>query len=107
MDFINVVDIARANVLAAKAAATDEVFNIASGTETSLNRLADVMLAAMGSTLRPEHVAERKVNPVPRRLADISKARQLLGFEPTVSLEDGIRQLVAWWQEERCTATAQ
>jgi UDP-glucose 4-epimerase len=107
IDFINVVDIARANVLAAKSSATDQVFNIASGTETSLNRLADVMLAAMGSTLRPEHVAERKVNPVPRRLADISRARRLLGFEPTVSLEDGIRQLVAWWQEEPCTATAQ
>jgi UDP-glucose 4-epimerase len=107
IDFINVADIARANVLAAKAAATDEVFNIASGTETSLNQLADVMLAAMGSTLRPEHVAERKVNPVPRRLADTSKARRLLGFEPTVSLEDGIRQLVAWWQEDKCTATAQ
>jgi nucleoside-diphosphate-sugar epimerase len=107
IDFINVVDIARANVLAARAPVTDEVFNIASGAETSLNRLAEVMLAAMGSTLRPEHVAERKVNPVPRRLADISKARRLLGFEPTVSLEDGICQLVAWWQEQRCAATAQ
>ena len=104
IDFVNVVDIARANVLAAVAPVTDEVFNIGSGEETSLNTLADVMLTAMGSTLRPEHVPERTVNPVPRRLADISRARRRIGFEPTVSLETGIRQLVEWWQEERCAA---
>ena len=106
IDFINVVDIARANVLAAVAPVTDEVFNIGSGEETSLNTLADGMLKAMGSTLRPEHVPERKVNPVPRRLADISRARRMIGFEPTVSLEAGIQQLVEWWQEERCAARA-
>ena len=106
IDFINVVDVARANVLAAAAPVTDEVFNIASGEETSLNMLADVMLKAMGSTLRPEHAPERKVNPVPRRLADISKARRMLGFEPTVGLEEGIDRLVAWWQEERCAVRA-
>lgn len=106
IDFVNVVDVARANVLAAAAAVTDEVFNIGSGEETSLKALADVVLKAMGSTLRPEHVAERKVNPVPRRLADIGKARRMLGFEPTVGLEAGIQQLVDWWQEARCVAAA-
>jgi UDP-glucose 4-epimerase len=60
----------------------------------------------MGSRLRPEHVPERKVNPVPRRLADIGKARRMLGFEPTVGLEAGIQQLVDWWQETRCAARA-
>jgi UDP-glucose 4-epimerase len=104
IDFVNVIDVARANVLAAAAPVTDEVFNVASGEETSLNVLADVMLKAMGSAMTPEHVPERKVNPVPRRLADISKARTMLGFEPTVSLAQGIDQLVAWWQEERCAA---
>ncbi len=102
IDFINVVDVARANVLAAAAPVTDEAFNIGSGVETSLNELADVMLAIMGSTLRPEYTPARKVNPVPRRLADISKARRLLGFEPTIGLEDGLRHLVTWWQEEQC-----
>jgi len=58
-------------------------------------------LQAMGSDLRPEHRPERGVNPVRRRLADVSKARQLLGFEARVPLEMGLRDLVAWWYADR------
>jgi len=101
MDFICVQDIARANLLAAQAEVTDEVFNIASGVETSLNDLAYGLLKVMGSDLQPEYGLERKVNPVPRRLADTRKAEQILGFQAEVSLEDGLRQLVDWWQGER------
>lgn len=101
MDFVYVDDIARANVLAAKADMTDEVCNIASGVETSLHDLARTLLKAMGSDLRPEYGPERKVNPVPRRLADVSKAQRLLGFEAQVPLEDGLRRLVASWRKER------
>jgi len=106
MDFIYVEDIARANILAAQAEVSDEVFNIASGTETSLNELADTLLKVMASNLRPEYGPERKVNPVPRRLADIGKARRLLAFEAQVPLEDGLRRLVAWWQSERSATEA-
>jgi UDP-glucose 4-epimerase len=101
MDFIYVEDIARANILAAQADVTDEVFNVASGVETSLNGLAVALLKVMESDLRPEYGPERKVNPVPRRLADTGKAQRQLGFEARVSLEDGLRQLVAWWREEQ------
>jgi UDP-glucose 4-epimerase len=102
MDFVHVADIARANVLAAAAPVSDKVFNIGSGTETSLNELADALLTVMNSPLRPEHAAERKVNPVPRRLADIAEARRMIGYEPSISLEDGLRQLVMWWHEAQC-----
>jgi UDP-glucose 4-epimerase len=101
MDFVYVEDVARANILAAKAPVVDEVFNIASGTETSLKELADALLKVMGTTIAPEYGPERKVNPVPRRLADTSKARRLLGFEAQVPLEVGLGRLVAWWREER------
>ncbi|HTU03013.1 MAG TPA: NAD-dependent epimerase/dehydratase family protein, partial [Candidatus Sulfotelmatobacter sp.] len=101
MDFVFVEDIARANVLAARASVSDEVFNVASGEETSLNDLAQALLRVMGSDLRPEHGPARKVNPVPRRLADTSRAKRWLGFEATVSLEEGLRRLVAWWTAER------
>ena len=101
MDFVHVTDVARANLLAATATATDHVFNVASGVETSLSELADALLQAMGSDLRPEHRPERGVNPVRRRLADVSKARQLLGFEARVPLETGLRDLVAWWCADR------
>src|SRR5262249_35969321 len=63
MDFISVEDIARANILAAESTVTDEVFNVASGTETSLNELLSELLKVMGSSLQPQHAAERKVNP--------------------------------------------
>ncbi|MFM2061638.1 MAG: hypothetical protein RLZZ507_1308 [Cyanobacteriota bacterium] len=97
MDFVYIEDIARANILAAKADITDEVFNIASGVETSLNDLAHSLLKVMGSDLQPEYKPERKVNPVQRRLADVSKAKELLEFEAQVSLEEGLSRLVTWW----------
>src|SRR5262249_31357835 len=101
MDFVHVHDIARANILAAKSDISDEVFNVASGTETSLKAVAQQLLAVMGSSLQPEHTAERKVNPVPRRLADTRKANELLGFECQVRFDQGLRSLVDWWQQER------
>jgi UDP-glucose 4-epimerase len=101
MDFVFAEDIARANVAAAEADVSDEVFNVASGTETSLNDLAHILLRVMGSDAPLEYGPERKVNPVPRRLADVSKARQVLGFRTTVSIEEGLRRLVDWWQAER------
>jgi nucleoside-diphosphate-sugar epimerase len=100
MDFIYVEDIARANILAAQADVTDEVFNIASGVETSLKDLAYVLLKVMGSDLKPEFGPERKVNSVPRRLANTRKAEQMLGFRAQVSLDEGLRRLVKWWREE-------
>jgi UDP-glucose 4-epimerase len=101
MDFVYVGDIARANILAAQVDVTDEVFNIASGTETSLNDLAVALARVMGSDVKPEYGPERKVNPVPRRLADVSKARAMLGFEAQVGLDEGLRRLVDWWRDQK------
>lgn len=101
MDLIYVEDIARANLLAAKADASDEAFNIASGEETTLNDLANYLLKCMGSDLRPEYGPVRKVNLAQRRLADVSKARRLLGFEAQIRPEEGLRRVVQWWRRER------
>jgi UDP-glucose 4-epimerase len=100
MDFVYVEDVARANILALEADISDDVLNIASGVETSLDELAGLLSKVMGSDKQPEHGPERKVNPVPRRFADIRRAGQLLGFQPRVSLEEGLRKLVAWWQAQ-------
>lgn len=104
MDFIHVHDIARANLLAAKSEITDEVFNVASGTEVSLLQLARMLCTVMGSTLQPVHVPARAVNGVTRRLADTSKARTRLGFETNISLDSGLRDLVSWWRQEQAQA---
>lgn len=101
MDFVYIEDIARANILAAKAAVTDEVLNIASGTETSLKELAELMLKVMHSDLKIEYGPERKVNPVSRRLADVRRAEEAIGFKSQVGLEEGLRRLVAWWQADK------
>jgi UDP-glucose 4-epimerase len=101
MDFINVVDIARANVLGLTSDATDEVFNVASGAETSLKELAYALLKVMGSDLHPEYLPPRSVNPVSRRLADTSKAERMLGFKAEIGLEAGLEQLVQWWRANR------
>ena len=101
MDFVYIEDVARANVLAAKSARSDEVFNVASGTETSLNELAAAMGRAMGVILPPEYGPARKVNPVPRRLADTRQAERSLGFRAQIGLEDGLRELVSWWKQQR------
>jgi len=106
MDFVYVTDIARANILAAEAPVSDEVFNVASGVETSLNDLAYALMKVMGVDMHPEYGPERKVNPVPRRLADTSAARERLGFEARVDLEAGLRDLVAWWKAQKSGGAA-
>jgi UDP-glucose 4-epimerase len=98
MDFVHVVDIARANILAAESAQTDAVFNIASGVETSLNDLARELLAVMKSDLTPEHGPARKVNAVTRRLADTTAAAEALGFRAEIGLHQGLEALVEWWR---------
>jgi UDP-glucose 4-epimerase len=106
MDFVFTEDIARANLLAASAEATDEVFNIGSGTETSLTELAQALQRAMDSDLPLEFGPPRGVNSVTRRLADVSRAAECLGWKAEVSLDEGLRRLVTWWRRQRGTDAA-
>jgi len=100
MDFIYVKDVARANLLATKAAITDDVINVASGTETSLKELADALSRVMGVDIPHSYGPARKVNSVARRLADVSKAENVLKFKAQFNLEQGLRELVDWWARE-------
>ena len=65
-----------------------------------------MLLAVMGSDLPVEHGPERAVNKVSRRLADTSLARERLGFEAEVDLEEGLTRLVDWWRGERADEPA-
>jgi UDP-glucose 4-epimerase len=97
MDFVYVDDVARANILAMTSDLTDEVFNVATGTETSLLDLLQALLWITGhESVRPAFLPERTVNPVSRRLADVSKADRLLGFRARIGLEEGLRRLMDW-----------
>jgi UDP-glucose 4-epimerase len=101
MDFVHVADVARANVLAATAEVSDEVLNVASGTETSLAQLAHALLHVMEADLPVEYGPARSVNGVARRLGDTTRARERLGFRAEVGLEEGLRSLVDWWRAEQ------
>jgi len=102
MDFIYVEDIARSNILALKSKSDNQVFNIASGIETSLEELCFLLLEAMGSDLKPKYMPlpeDRKKVEVQRRLADTSKAAELIDFKAQVNLKEGLVKLVHWLEK--------
>lgn len=100
MDFVFVDDIARANILAMKSDRVDDVYNVAGGTETTLLGLWAGMQRITGAHhLSPTFHPPRKVNPVPRRLADTTRAREEIGFEAEVGLDEGLRRFYDWRRE--------
>lgn len=104
MDFVFVEDVARAFVLAAASGASGQVFNVASGTETTLKELAETLLSVMGSSLPIEYGPVRALTAVPRRLADTRRAREVLGFEARVTVPEGLERLVSWWRSQPTAA---
>ncbi len=105
MDFICIDDCVRANLLALESSVSDDVFNVATGIDTSLLQLCEMLLHLKGrSDLKPEFREERKTNPVNRRRGGVTKARDLLGFSSQVSLEQGLLGLIAWRDAEKRAA---
>jgi nucleoside-diphosphate-sugar epimerase len=105
MDFVYVCDVARANIAAMKSDVADEALNVATGTQTTLNELAQSLCEVMGQPhLQAEHREERKVNPVRHRLASTERARERIGFSSTVSLREGLTELVSWWRDASAQA---
>lgn len=99
MDFIYIEDIARATILALTSGVSNDVFNIASGEETSLEELCFMLLEVMNSDLKPKYVLlpeERKQVEVMRRCADVTKAKEDIGFQVSVTLKEGLKELVQW-----------
>ncbi|HMK21909.1 MAG TPA: NAD-dependent epimerase/dehydratase family protein [Terriglobales bacterium] len=96
LDFVFVGDVARANLLAAQSEVTDEVFNVGTGIQTSLNELCVVLLELTGSALQPEYREVRKVANVQTRRAGIEKAAKLLEFRATMPLREGLAELIRW-----------
>lgn len=100
MDFVYIEDVAQANILALESPRVDDVYNVASGRETSLLELWQAIQQVTGAHhLQPEFHPPRKTNAVPRRLADISRAREELGFVARTPLDVGLRRLAEWVRE--------
>ncbi len=97
-DFVHVRDVVQANVKAALSRGVSGAFNIASGTRITINALVDLLRNA---GLRPQvRMAPPRPGDVRHSLADLTRARTSLGYEPSVDLAEGLREYVAWAQEE-------
>jgi UDP-glucose 4-epimerase len=73
------------------------VINVATGRQISINELARTLGKVIGNT-KPAVHAESRAGDVRHSLADITKARTLLGYEPTMDLEEGLRKTVDWYR---------
>ena len=98
-DFVFVADVVQANLLAADAAnVSGRVFNVANGRGTDLLTLLDLLNRLLGMNVQPHHDAPR-LGDVRESLADISLARKLLGYDPQVSFEEGLRRSIDYYRQ--------
>ena len=96
-DFVSVHDVAAAFALALDSPAADgRVLNVGSGSSVTVLELAERLAAVMGVDIRPEATGRYRVGDIRHCFADISLARELLGYEPQVELEQGVAELVEW-----------
>ena len=102
-DFVHVSDVARANILALQADASDEFFNIGMGVKTTIRELVDRLLEITGSDLEPEYRPQEQMF-VTHRVGSTDKAERLLGFRATIPLDEGLRSVVAWRLEDSAPA---
>jgi nucleoside-diphosphate-sugar epimerase len=105
-DFTHVENVVQANLAAAaEPAAAGQVMNIAVGSAYTLNELVRTLRELLDSDLEPDYAAPRP-GDVRESLADISLARELIGYEPTVEFEEGLERTIAWIVEQRAALEA-
>lgn len=98
-DYIHVADVARANVMAMASDVTAEVFNVVSGVETTVKRIAEILLDLAGSDLAPVYADEAgavKATSSASLKLSREKIGRMIGWAPEVSVEEGIRRLTEW-----------
>ena len=98
-DFIYVTDVAEGLIACALKGGPGEAFNIASGKETSIRYLADMINALAGNATPPELLPKRSWDTSGKRFGSTEKSRLELGFEARVDIDDGLRRAVEWMRE--------
>jgi len=101
-DFITVRDTARCNILAMKSDVEDEFYNVATGVQTSIKQLSDMLLSLTGSKLevkfKPYSIEDAR-RLVQNRIGSTLKAKVDLGFEFEDKLETGLKRLIEWHKQ--------
>ena len=102
-DFVSVHDIVRANMLAMeRPESNDQVINIGCGKPVTIRRVAELLSTALGMPeLEPVMTNKYRAGDIRHCYADITRARDLLGYEPQVTHEEGFRELAGWLAEQQ------
>lgn len=100
-DFVHVKDVARAFVMAAEHPVPGETINIGSGSDITVLEIAEVLARELGKDIGPQVVGKFRQGDIRHCFADITRARQLLGWSPTTTFKEGVPELVSWVKEQR------
>jgi dTDP-L-rhamnose 4-epimerase len=96
-DFVHVKDVARACRLALETTEADgEVFNVGSGNQYTIVEIAEKLAKVMGKDIPAQVTAKYRVGDIRHCFSDLTKAKQILGYEPQVDFEEGLTELAAW-----------
>ena len=100
-DFISVHDVVAALVMAIDNKKSDfEIFNLGSGHKTPIKDIAEILAKLLGKKISPKTTGKFRVNDIRHCYADITKVGKLLGWEPSVKLENGLKELIEWSRNE-------
>jgi len=100
-DFVSVHDIVQALLLSAQEeAAVGKAFNVGSGRAVTVREVGATLASVLGTDVEAQVVGKYRVGDIRHCFADISLAREVLGYEPRVTFEAGMQELVAWLQEQ-------
>jgi nucleoside-diphosphate-sugar epimerase len=101
-DFTYISNVVDANLRAAETTrGIGEVVNVATGERATLNELLEALKGITGRGEVTAEYREARVGDVRHSLADITRAREFLGYEPKVGLEEGLRKTIDWWKQSR------
>jgi UDP-glucose 4-epimerase len=95
-DFVAVEDCAKANVCAMKSDVTDRFYNVGTGRRTSLKELAAILLSLTGSNQDIQYAPRSQATLVRNRIGSTAKAKNEIGFEADIPLDDGLQRLIVW-----------
>jgi dTDP-L-rhamnose 4-epimerase len=100
-DFVSVYDIAQACRLALESPSADgRALNVGSGQSYTVRQVADMLAGILGKRAAPEICGKYRVGDIRHCFAEISEAREVLGYDPKVMLEDGLVELAEWLQNQ-------
>jgi dTDP-L-rhamnose 4-epimerase len=98
-DFVSIHDIVQANLLAMKCRqANGQIINIGSGHPIKIRKVAELLAQTLGKEIKPVVTRQYRSGDIRHCYADLTRAREVLGYEPRISHMDGFRELVSWLQ---------